>query len=129
MLKQLSKRNMRLRLILFPALMLGTHGFSQQTTSSRNIQTEINSVQKSEAPREISTNTKMKETLPDSLKDESIAHLDYCISAIDQKVSLVSLDPIQKEQAEKDFWFEKMAAYRARYVSCKEILIKYQSQQ
>lgn len=45
-----------------------------------------------------------------------IKRIQSHISAIDHKVSVVSNDPVEKERAEKDAWFDQMARIRLALV-------------
>lgn len=69
------------------------------------------------------TGSKQLTAVPDSLENESIAHLDALITAIDNKVAYVNNDQTMREKALADGWFDKMAANRKRAVARKEALI------
>ncbi len=73
-------------------------------------------------PQSIST-THSETLVPDSLKGETLAHIDYCINAIDSKVEYVNSDKTMREKAEKDGWFIQMGNSRKNWVARREALV------
>lgn len=108
------------KLILFIGALGCLHiSFSQETPKT---------IRKTQTPQKVKAiSVKPANTIvfTDTLKGETLAHIDYVISAIDSKVESVKNDPVQFQKAESIGWFKQMEDSRNSWVKRRDALIIY----
>jgi hypothetical protein len=121
----------------FLLLLLLNSAYAQEKSVTRQIDTTktVSHRKSLEQPQKIEQNQTQTYPITISKKagEEQVVHdaayirneitrIDQHIAAIDQKVSIVSSDPVKKSEAESQGWFDQMARTRASLVEEKKKL-------